>query len=216
MFQSKTCVIFLYNFHFLFSTPLEYGSIAFILLTIPFTWFLNRFGLRIVGVGGAWMLAVGCGIRVFIPFVPNAHAWKWVMHVGHILIGLVGLPCMTMPSKISATWFPPHQRSFATALIANASMGLGAGLGFLMSPYLTKQFGIRTMLEVQTEIAVFIALLTTIYFPSEPPTPPSFTASEERSRFLDSLKLLLLNRNYWLLVLSGGIMMGALRYYRVY
>ena len=84
------------------------------------------------------------------------------MHVGHILIGLVGLPCMIMPSKISATWFPPHQRSFAIALITNASMGLGAGLGFLMSPYLTKQFGIRTMLEVQTEIAVFIALLTTI------------------------------------------------------
>ena len=84
-----------------------------------------------------------------------------------------------------------------------------------MSPYLTKQFGIRTMLEVQTEIAVFIAILTTIYFPSEPPTPPCFTASEERSRFLDSLKLLLLNRNYWLLVLNGGIMMGALRYYRV-
>ena len=186
----------------------------FVLFTIPFTWFLNRFGLRIVGVGSAWMLAVGCGIRVFIPFVPNAHTWIWLMHVGHILIGCVAIPCMIMPSKISATWFPPHQRSFTTALVANAH-GSGAGFGFLLSSFFTEQFGIRTMLEVQTEIAVFIALLATIYFPSEPPTPPSFTASEERSRFLDSLKLLLLNRNYWLLVLSGGIMMGAMGYVRL-
>jgi len=149
----------------------------FVLFTIPFTWFLNRFGLRIVTVGSAWMLAVGCGIRIFIPFVPHAHTWKWVMHAGHILIGLVGLPCMIMPSKVSATWFPPNQRSFATALVANAQ-GFGAGFGFLLSSFLTENFGIRTMIEVQTEIAVFIALLATIYFPAAPPTPPCFTASE--------------------------------------
>ena len=182
-----------------------------VFFTIPLAWFLNRFGLRIVGVGSAWMLALGCGIRVFIPFVPNAHTWIWLMHVGHILIGFVGIPCMIMPSKVSATWFPPHQRSFATALVTNAQC-FGIGFGFLLNSFLTEQFGIRTMLEVQTEMAVFIALLATIYFPSEPPTPPSFTASEERSRFLDSLKQLLQNRNYWLLIFSGGIMMGAIRY----
>ncbi len=186
----------------------EYSPIECLLLIVPFTWFLHRFGLRVVGVGGAWMLAVGCGIRVFIPFMPQAHTWIWVMHVGHILIGLVGLPAMLMPSKVSATWFPVHQRSFATAIAANAPR-FGSGLGFLLISFLTEQYGIRTMLYVQAEIALFIALLATIYFPSKPLTPPSFTASEERSHFLKSLKQLITNKNFILLVLSGGLSVGA-------
>ena len=154
------------------------------------------------------MLAVGCGIRVFIPVMPQAHTWIWVMHIGHILIGLVGLPIMLMPSKVSAVWFPVHQRSFATAITANAQ-GFGSGIGFLMISFLTEQFGIRTMLYVQAEIALFVALLATIYFPPEPPTPPSFTATEERSSFMDALKQLFLNRNFLLLALSGGSLLGG-------
>ena len=188
----------------------EYSPIEFILITIPFTWFLHRFGLRVVGVGGAWMLAVGCGIRVFIPFVPQAHTWIWVMHMGHILIGLVGIPAMLMPSKLSAAWFPVYQRSFATAITANAQ-GFGVGFGFLMISFLTEQFGIRTMLYVQAEVALFVALLATIYFPPEPPSPPSFIASEERSSFVDSLKQLSMNRNFLFLALSGGALMGGIR-----
>lgn len=154
------------------------------------------------------MLAVGCGIRVFVPFVPNAAHWLWVMHLGHILIGIVGMPFMIMPSKVSATWFPVNQRSFATAIIANAQ-GFGTGIGFLLISFLTEQYGIRTMLYVQAEFALFVAILATIYFPNSPRTPPSPSANEERSNFLQSLKMLLLNRNFVLLALSGGAIAGA-------
>lgn len=187
----------------------EYSPMAFILLTIPFTWFLHRYGLRVVGVGGAWMLAVGCGIRVFVPYVPQAHTWIWVMHIGHILIGLVGLPVMLMPSKISAVWFPANQRNFATAITTNAE-GFGSGLGFILISFLTQRYGIRTMLYVQAEIALFVAILATIYFPSGPPTPPSFTATEERTSFVEALKKLVVNRNFLLLSLSGGILLGGI------
>lgn len=186
----------------------EYSPIAFIFLTIPFTWFLHRYGLRVSGIAGAWILAVGCGIRVFIPYVPNAHNWIWVMHIGHILIGLVGLPIMIMPSKVSAVWFPVNQRSFATAITANAQ-GFGSGSGFVLIAYLTEQYGIRTMLIVQAELALFVALLATIYFPPGPPTPPSPSAKEERSNFKEAFKQLLCNRNFLLLALSGGIITGA-------
>lgn len=154
------------------------------------------------------MLAVGCGIRVFIPHLPSAAHWKWVMHIGHILIGLVGLPIMIMPSKVSAVWFPVNQRSFATAFTANAQ-GFGSGIGFLLITFLTEQYGIRTMLYVQAEFALFIAILATIYFPPSPPTPPSPSAKEERSNFLQSWKMLLKNRNFVLLALSGGAVTGA-------
>lgn len=154
------------------------------------------------------MLAVGCGIRVFIPFVPHAHQWIWVMHVGHILIGIVGLPVMMMPSKVSAVWFPVNQRSFATAITANAQ-GLGAGIGFVLITFLTEQYGIRTMLYVQAEVAFFVAILATIYFPSSPPTPPSLSAMKGRTNFLDSMKKLMLNRNFIFLAVSGGAISGA-------
>ena len=186
----------------------EYSPMAFLLLTIPFTWFLHRYGLRIVALGGAWMLAVGCGIRVFIPYVPNAHQWIWVMHIGHVLIGLVGLPIMIMPSKVSAVWFPVNHRSFATAITANAQ-GFGTGIGFVLIAFLTEQYGIRTMLYVQAEFALFVAILATIYFPSTPPTPPSPSANEERTKFLESLIKLLTNRNFILLALGGGTISGA-------
>lgn len=155
------------------------------------------------------MLAVGCGIRVFIPFVPHAQEWIWVMHLGHILIGIVGLPFMIMPSKVSAVWFPVNRRSFATAITANAQ-GVGTGIGFIMITFLTEQYGIRTMLIVQAELALFVAVLATIYFPPAPPSPPSFSASEDRTPFLKSLKMLMCNRNFVLLAVSGGAISGGI------
>ena len=151
---------------------------------------------------------MGCGIRIFIPYLPSAIHWKWVMHVGHILIGLVGIPFMVMPSKVSAVWFPVNQRSFATAFTTNAQ-GFGTGVGFVLITFLTEQYGIRTMLYIQAEIALFVAILASIYFPPNPPTPPSPSAKEERSSFLQSMKMLLTNRNFILLALSGGAITGA-------
>lgn len=96
----------------------------------------------------------------------------------------------------------------STAITANAQ-GLGAGIGFLLITFLTEQYGIRTMLYVQAEVAFFVAILATIYFPSSPPTPPSLSAMEGRTNFLDSMKKLMLNRNFIFLAVSGGAISGA-------
>jgi MFS family permease len=134
--------------------------------------------------------------------------WKWVMHVGHVLIGLAGIPLMVMPSMVSAVWFPVDQRSFATAFTAN-SQGFGTGIGFVLIAFFTEQYGVRTMLYIQAEFGLFVALLATIYFPPSPPTAPSPSAQEERSSFLQSMKMLLKNRNFILLAVSGGTITGA-------
>ena len=181
---------------------------CFILFTIPFVWCLKRFGLRVIGISSAWILAIGCTIRVFVPYVPSASKWLWVIHIGHILIGYVGLPVMILPPKISSVWFPPKERVFATA-VAVTFQSVGVAVGFVMNPYLTQQYDIRTMLIVQAEISIFIAILFTVYFPLRPPTPPSKSAEEDRTNFIDSLKDLLRNRSYIVLVLSGGLIMGA-------
>ena len=187
---------------------IAYSPMCFILFTIPFVWCLKRFGLRVVGISGAWILALGCTMRVFVPYTPNASKWLWLIHVGHILIGYVGLPVMILPPKISSVWFSPKERVFATA-VAVTFQCVGVALGFVINPYLTQQYSIRTMLIVQAEMSVFIAIFFSIYFPPCPPTPPSISAKEKRVDFTKSLKQLLCNHSYIVLVLSGGIVIGG-------
>ena len=170
-------------------------------------WFLQRFGLRVTIVANAWILAIGGGIRVFVPS-HSGREWVFLFHIGHILIALVGLPVMIAPPQLSATWFPPKQRTFATAVTA-MSQQVGVSLGFIISPYLTRRYDIHTLLYVEAEMGLFVALLATIYFPAHPPTPPSMSAGTKRIAFKSSLKALLRNKAFIVLAVSGGIASGA-------
>jgi FLVCR family MFS transporter len=183
-----------------------YSPICVVVLFIPFIWSLKRFGLRVIGISSAWILALGCTLRVFVPYLPLR--WSWLMHLGYLLIGYNALPIMILPTKISSVWFPPKERVFATA-VALTSESLGVALSFVINPYLTQEYSIRTMLIVQAELSVFIAIIFSIYFPPHPPTPPSVSAEEGRFNIVDTLKALLKNRSYIVLVLSGGLIIGG-------
>ena len=172
---------------------------------VPFIWFLDRFGLKVSMLSGVWILAVGTGIRCF---VPSGSKWKFVFHIGHIMIGIVGPHVMIMPPRLSSVWFPPEQRTFATA-VTTMAQSVGVALGFIIVPHLTRQYDIHTMLYVQAELGLFVALLATIYFPSHPPTPPSHSAHSERMEFVSSLKALVCNPSFLVLVVSGGLVNGA-------
>lgn len=187
---------------------LAYGPIVFIPLTFPFMWFIERAGLKVTVVSSAWILAFAGVIRCFVPISPNGTYWTILFHVAHILNAAVGLPVMIAPPRLSSIWFPPKQRTFATA-IAAMSQSIGVALAFIIIPFLTQSYGIHTMLYVQAEMGLFVALLATIYFPSRPPTPPSVTATAKRENFITSLKLLLCNGSFLLIALSGGIVSGG-------
>ena len=169
---------------------------------------LQKLGLRIIFIASVWLLAIGFTIRVFVPYVPHAHNWTWLIHLGHITIGLIGTPVQALPSRVSSVWFPPRERTFATAVIVSAQ-SLGVTLGFILVPLLVHQYGMKTMMYVVAEVAVFVAILATIYFPSRPPSPPSTTAGEERLQLVKSLKALRRNVPFILLIISGGAMIGG-------
>ena len=170
---------------------------------------MQKIGLRIIFIASVWLLAIGFTIRVFVPYVPHAHNWTWLIHLGHFMIGLVGLPVMIFPTRISSVWFPPRERTFATAVMINAE-GMGITIGFIMAPLLVQQYGMKTMMYVQAELAVFVAILATIYFPSRPPSPPSTTAGEERLELAKSVKSLCRNVPFILIASSGGIILGGI------
>ena len=174
-------------------------------------WFLERYGLRVTMVLSSWLLAIGCGIRCVVPTAPHGTYWIILIHIGHLLNGIVGVPVMTIPTKLSSVWFPPRERTFATS-VTNTAQALGVAVGFITVPYLTRTYDIHTMLYVEAEIALFIALLATIYFPARPPTPPSVSADEQRRNFGSSLKTLMTNKAFILLASSGGVITGAMGY----
>ena len=126
------------------------------------------------------------------------------------MIGVVDPPVMSTPPRLSSVWFPPKQRTFATAVMVMAQ-NVGIALGFIIIPYLTRHYDIHTMLYVSAEMALFVALLATIYFPGQPPSPPSQSASTDRTKFWSSLKALITNRAFIVLAVSGGLISGGNR-----
>ena len=189
-----------------FPLPIAYGPICFICLMFPFMWLMERAGLRLIMVTSCWLLALGSTIRCFVPY--GNSGWVVLFHLGHILIGIVGLPVMMAPPRLSAIWFPVGQRTFATAIGTMAQV-VGIALAFIITPYLTRKYSIHTMLYVEAEMGVFVAILASIYFPSRPPSPPTVSAGIKRTKFIPSLKALLCNPAFLVLGISGGLVNGA-------
>lgn len=169
-------------------------------------WLMERVGLRVIMVSSCWLLAVGGGIRCFVPY--GKSPWIVLFHLGHMMIGIVGLPVMMAAPRLSSLWFPVKQRTFATAVGTMAQL-IGVAVAFIIIPYLTRKYDIRTMLYVQAEMGIFVALLATIYFPSQPPSPPSASAGAKRTKFIPSLKSLVFNPAFIILGISGGLVNGA-------
>ncbi|XP_052807044.1 solute carrier family 49 member 4 homolog [Mya arenaria] len=69
---------------------------------------------------------------------------------------------------------------------------------------------IRHLMYLHTAIAALFLLLVIVYFPDKPPTPPSKTASMERTEWLKGLRMLTKNSAFWLVVLAGAVSAGVL------
>ena len=61
------------------------------------------------------------------------------MNVGQGLNGLAGPVAMAAPPAISAVWFPPEQRTQATAIGVFFGM-LGTASGFLLGPNIVPEY----------------------------------------------------------------------------
>ena len=70
--------------------------------------------------------------------------------------------------------------------------------------------GLRKLMFVYLGLTAFLLILTLIYFPAKPPTPPSYTASIERPDYREAGLRLLKNRNLWLVVIASGLPSGTM------
>lgn len=177
--------------------------IGMIILSIPSMAAFEKFGYKkAVGFGvvlmaiaalirGLWgdnytilvICTVGFGIAQ--PFILNA-------------VGLV-------PGK----WFPEKERALANGVGLLASY-IGMMLGLLMTPILLESgMTIKGMLTVYGIWAAVVGVLFVILSKEAPPTPPCAEEDNQRSSFLDGIKIIIKRPSFLLTLLAFFLIFGV-------
>ena len=168
----------------------------------------------------------------------NLQIQTWLIHIGAIVNCIAGPFELALGPLISATWFPPHQRTTSTAL-ASLAPYVGTGLAFIISPSLVPDVGnqsstigksidyiqirnnmthdqimylkgkIMRLMYIELGVAALTLLVIMVYFPNKPKLPPSLTAAVDRLDFKFGFKRLIYNKQFWLLLFINGATIGV-------
>ncbi|KAL5287119.1 hypothetical protein ACFFRR_008205 [Megaselia abdita] len=192
--------------------------ILYIPLIFPGSWFLDKFGLRITALVGIFGTCIGSWIKVF-SVSPDAF---FIGFIGQSVVAFSQVFILSLPARVAAVWFGPDQVSSACSVGVFGNQ-LGIAVGFVLPPMLVGNHedldligsDLKLMFYLVAGLTSVLVVLMVLFFQDHPPTPPS--AAQEASKtnpdgepsFMQSLKNLILNPNYILLLLSYGINVGV-------
>ena len=135
------------------------------------------------------------------------------------------------PPSISAKWFPPEERTTATAISTLVGY-VGLPMAFIIGPNMVKNrtndlynsnsaslhletmtWDLSNYMWLQFGIIAILLICALVYFPNKPPLPPCATSSSgPRYGYAESIKALVFDRSYLHLVvifsLSYGVYFG--------
>ena len=176
--------------------------IVYIVISIPASWVIDTYGIRVaVGIGAALTGIFGL-LRGLV--APNYDL---------VLISQIGIAIgqpfiLNAVTKVAARWFPIQERATASGL-GSLAMYLGIMVGMALTPYLTLQSSIATMLVAYGIVSVIAAVVFFGLAKERPPTPPCPPGQEERSLVFDGLKQILRRRDFVLLMLIFFVGLGT-------
>ncbi len=176
--------------------------IVYVLVSIPASWVIDTYGIR-VGVGtGAALTGVFGLLRGL-----TAHSYALVL-VSQIGIA-VGQPfILNAVTTVAARWFPQRERATASGL-GSLSIYLGILLGLALTPSLTAGYQMGGMLLIYGASALGAAALFFGLARERPPTPPCPSGMEARSLVLDGFKQIFRHRDFLLLLAIFFVGLGA-------
>ena len=195
----------------------NYGCFLFVVAAWPSMWALDRWGTRtpvLLGVGAMLVCNV---LRMCAR--DSSLGSVALVHVSCILDALAGPVSMAAASKLAEDWFPPMERTTATA-IAALSNPCGTIFVYALLPLLCPEPDAASMQRMNACILCLTAVncaMALRYFPAFPRVAPS--ASSEHSRatggaqltsaqLLSSWGRLLRNRTYVAIVVTYGLWAG--------
>jgi cyanate permease len=176
--------------------------IVFILVSIPASWIIDTYGIRVgVGIGAVLTGFFGLMRGIFT----DEYSFILISQIG-IAIGQPFL--LNAITKMAANWFPVKERATASGL-GTLSMYIGISAGMIITPFLANQSGIQGTLMIYGIVSVIGALIFLILAKDKPPTAPCSTDQEERSLVFDGMKEALINKQFYLLLIVFFIGLGV-------
>ncbi|KAG7174835.1 Solute carrier family 49 member 4-like 3 [Homarus americanus] len=192
----------------------NWGTIMFVVFVFPMSWATQRYSLRAGVVASAALIFVGTSLRCFTRTVPT---FTILCHVCAVLVGVASTFVLSAPPLVASHWFPPQERTTALALMFGASQL--SGVGSYLEPLLVRlptphasildiQEDVMLVLYIGAGVSGALLVAVIIYFPSKPPTPPSFTSATARLEFFTSFSALAKNGRWLVLVVTYGVVVG--------
>ena len=176
--------------------------IVYIVISIPASWIIDTYGIRIaVGIGAALTGVFGL-MRGLL-----ATSYQYVLFAQ---IGLaIGQPfILNSITKVAARWFPIEERATASGL-GSLAMYVGIIIGMALTPYMTIRTGIEGTLLLYGVASVIGAVIFFVMVREHPPTPPCPAGQEERALVLEGLKQMLKLKEFQRLMLVFFIGLGV-------
>ena len=155
--------------------------IAFVPLSIPISWLIDRFGFY-PSVAAGSVIVGACALAR--GFAGANYALVFVSTMGMAAAQPFFLNSWT---KVSALWFPAGERATAVGLITLANL-VGTALGLVVTPILAASMPIPKVQLAYGIAASVTALLFIAFAREKPASPPDASAEEERALMLDGLK----------------------------
>jgi MFS family permease len=176
--------------------------IVYIVVSIPASWIIDRFGIRIgVGIG-----AVFTGVFGLVRgFAGPDYNWLLLAQIG-IAIGQPFI--LNAITKLAARWFPIEERATAAGL-GTLAMYFGILLGMTLTPYLIIGSGINGMLYIYGIISIITTVSFLVLIKERPLTAPCRPDQEERSLVYDGFKQTLRTKDFILLMVIFFIGLGV-------
>jgi MFS family permease len=176
--------------------------IVYILVSIPASWAIDTYGIRVaVGIGAALTGIFGLLRGLLAP----TYALVLISQIG-IAIGQPFI--LNAITKVAARWFPIQERATASGL-GSLAMYLGIMVGLALTPYLTIRSGIAGMLVIYGIVSAITAVLFFAFARERPPTPPCPPGQDVRSLVLDGLRQALRKKYFILLMVIFFIGLGV-------
>jgi cyanate permease len=169
--------------------------IVYIVVSIPASWAIDKYGIRIgVGIGALFTGVFGL-VR---GFAGPDYQWLLIAQIGIA----VGQPfILNAITKLAARWFPMEERATAAGL-GTLAMYIGILAGMTLTPYLIIGSGISGTLYIYGIISVVVAVIFIVLIKEGPPTAPCRPDQEERSLVFDGFKNTLRTKDFiWLMVI---------------
>ena len=167
--------------------------IVYILVSIPASWVIDRFGIKI-GVG------IGVVLTGIFGLVRGLVGANYSLALFAQVMIAIGQPfILNAITSVAARWFPKEELATASGL-GSLAIYLGVLMGMLVAPALTSAYGIRQMLVIFGTISVVLMLQFFIFVKDHPDQDAASRGPEVRALMFDGLRDILKHKGFLLLM----------------